>query len=254
MQQLRTEQILSYSVTTENKAVCLDAITEWIGSDENGRYLVCANPHSIHVARSDKKFHRALQCADLIVPDGIGVVLASRILKGNVRERVTGSDIFWGLSELFNGANKGRYFFLGSTNEVLERIETKMAIEYPGIQIVGTYSPPFKDEFSKDDNDRMIEAVNNANPDVLWVGMTAPKQEKWIYENRGKLDVKFIAAVGAVFDFYADRIKRSHPLFQKYGMEWLPRLLQEPRRLWRRNFISNPAFIFRVLSSRLDRK
>ena len=97
----------------------------------------------------------------------------------------------------------------------------------------------------------MIEAVNTAKPDVLWVGMTAPKQEKWIYQNRDKLDVKFIGAIGAVFDFYAGTVKRPHPIFQKMGLEWLPRLCSEPRRLWRRNFVSNPLFMLRVIKARL---
>jgi N-acetylglucosaminyldiphosphoundecaprenol N-acetyl-beta-D-mannosaminyltransferase len=97
----------------------------------------------------------------------------------------------------------------------------------------------------------MIEAVNRAGPDVLWVGMTAPKQEKWIYQNKDKLNVKFIGAVGAVFDFYAGNVKRSHSWFLKHGLEWLPRLLQEPRRLWRRSFISAPVFFWHVFKQRL---
>lgn len=254
VKRMETEDILGYQITTEIKAVCLEKIIEWIDLGNRSRYLVCANPHSIHVAQSDQKFYQALKHADLTVPDGAGIVLASRIFSGNIRERITGSDIFFGLCETFNERKKGSCFFLGSTNRVLGEIKRKMAVEYPGIKVVGTYSPPFKTEFSDDDNNKMIAAINDACPDVLWVGMTAPKQEKWIYENRDKLDVRFIAAIGAVFDFYTGRIKRSHPIFQRCGMEWLPRLLQEPRRLWRRNFISSPSFIFRVLSSRLNQK
>ena len=99
----------------------------------------------------------------------------------------------------------------------------------------------------------MIGAVNRAGPDVLWVGMTAPKQEKWIYENRDKLHVKLIAAVGAVFDFYTGNVKRSHPWFLEHGLEWLPRLLQEPRRLWRRTFISAPVFFWLVFMQRIKK-
>ena len=99
----------------------------------------------------------------------------------------------------------------------------------------------------------MVEAINRAKPDVLWVGMTAPKQEKWVRQHRDRLEVRFIGPVGAVFDFFIGRVQRSHPLFQRLGLEWLPRLLQEPRRLWRRNFISNPSFLLRVLRARLAR-
>ena len=93
----------------------------------------------------------------------------------------------------------------------------------------------------------MVTAVNAAAPDVLWVGMTAPKQEKWILENHARLNVKFAAAIGAVFDFYTGKVKRSHPVFQRLGLEWLPRLIQQPRRLWRRMFVSAPIFIWHVL-------
>jgi N-acetylglucosaminyldiphosphoundecaprenol N-acetyl-beta-D-mannosaminyltransferase len=129
-----------------------------------------------------------------------------------------------------------------------------MACDFPNITVAGCFSPPFQDEFSAEENHRIIEGINNSAPDVLWVGMTAPKQEKWIYQNRDKLHVKFIAAVGAVFDFYAGNVKRSHPWFLEHGMEWLPRLLQEPRRLWQRTFVSAPLFLLRVLRQRITGK
>jgi N-acetylglucosaminyldiphosphoundecaprenol N-acetyl-beta-D-mannosaminyltransferase len=119
---------------------------------------------------------------------------------------------------------------------------------------VGTFSPPFKEDFSHEENLTMIETINRAKPDVLWVGMTAPKQEKWIYENREKLDVKLLGPVGAVFDFYTGKVKRSAPIFQKTGLEWLPRFLREPRRLWKRNLISTPRFILRVICSKKEKR
>ena len=115
------------------------------------------------------------------------------------------------------------------------------------------YSPPFKEVFSEEENRAMIEAVNRAGPDVLWVGMTAPKQEKWIYQNKDRLNVKFIGAIGAVFDFYAGTVKRPHPWFLDHGLEWLPRLLGEPRRLWKRMFVSAPLFMARVFAERIRR-
>jgi N-acetylglucosaminyldiphosphoundecaprenol N-acetyl-beta-D-mannosaminyltransferase len=97
----------------------------------------------------------------------------------------------------------------------------------------------------------MIAAINASKADVLWVGMTAPKQEKWIFENRARLNVKFAGAIGAVFDFYTGRVKRSHPVFQRLGLEWLPRLVQQPRRLWRRMFVSAPIFVWHVLKQKV---
>ena len=249
-----TETILDYSISTLRLPDCIEQITDWLDQSDSPRFFACANPHSIQVAESDDLFKQALQGADLLTPDGVGIVLASRQLGGSIRERVTGSDVFAGLHAAINERGGYSVFFLGSTEEVLEDIKLKMSADYTGITVAGTYSPPYKERFSEEDNREMIRAINAVKPDVLWVGMTAPKQEKWVHQHRDQLDVKFIGAVGAVFDFYVGRVKRSHPVFQKMGLEWLPRLVQEPKRLWRRNFVSNPAFMFRVLKERLKGK
>jgi N-acetylglucosaminyldiphosphoundecaprenol N-acetyl-beta-D-mannosaminyltransferase len=157
------------------------------------------------------------------------------------------------VSEELNRAGGKSYFFLGSTEKTLAAIRDKMIGDYPHIRFAGAYSPPYKPVFSEAENERMIEAVNEAKTDVLWVGMTAPKQEKWILQNIDRLDVKFVGAIGAVFDFYVGNVKRSHPVFQKMGLEWLPRLLQEPRRLFRRNFVSSPVFLFHVIRQKIRR-
>lgn len=257
---MRTEDILGYPVVTASPEGCADSIMEKIVVARDGKagddealgaaarpfWLACLNPHSGRMASSDPSAEEALKAADFLIPDGMGIVVASRILGGCIRERITGSDIFLNLSHRLNGRGAS-YFFLGSTEETLAVIETRLVAEFPGIRFVGAYSPPFKEVFSEEENQAMIEAVNRAAPDVLWVGMTAPKQEKWIHQNKDKLSVKFIGAVGAVFDFYAGTVKRSHPWFLEHGLEWLPRLFQEPRRLWRRTFISAPAFMWRVL-------
>ncbi len=247
----KSEAIIGYPVSTDSQVDCVARIASWIGSGAKGKYFVCANPHSLVVAGSDDYFSESIKSADLVTPDGVGVVIASKILGGSIRERITGSDIFYGLMAALNKESGCRVFFLGSSEETLAKIESKAAVDYPHIE-VATYSPPFKQEFSDEDNQRMIEAVNDFKPHVLWIGMTAPKQEKWIYQNREKLDVNFLGAIGAVFDFYVGNIKRSHPFFQKVGLEWLPRLIQEPGRLWRRNFISNPLFMLKVLKSKFS--
>lgn len=248
------ETIIGYPVSRLPVSDSLDLISAWLEEPKGKRAFVCANPHSLVLAERDPVFQNALRSADLVTPDGAGIVLASKILGGAIRERVTGSDIFWGLSDRLNRSGGMSYFFLGSTVETLAEIKNKMALDYPNIRFAGCYSPPYKPEFSEEDSRRMVEAVNAARPDVLWVGMTAPKQEKWIYRHRAELDVKFIGAIGAVFDFYVGKVKRSHPIFQKMGLEWLPRLLQEPRRLFRRNFVSSPVFLLRVFKCRLTAK
>jgi len=246
------ENILGYQIATDSIEGCVKKIISWIESGEGTQYFVCANPHSICLAQNDGLSKTALQSADLITPDGIGVVIASKILGGTLRNRVTGSDIFAGINAYLNSREGSRIFFLGSTEKTLKRIKEKMAGKYPRIKHIQTYSPPFKEEFNAEDNTQMIRAINEFVPHVLWVGMTAPKQERWIYQNKDLLNVRSIGAVGAVFDFFTGNVKRSHPFYLKAGLEWLPRLLQEPRRLWRRNFISTPKFLFKVILQRFN--
>lgn len=248
----QTESIVGYAVGRPGVRASVASVVEWIrrapaAEDRACRWLACMNPHSFVVARDDELFSAALRDADWLVPDGSGVVLASKLLGGEIRERVTGSDMFNGVMAGLNAAGSGRVFFLGSTPETLLAIAERMNEDYPNLTVAGTWSPAFKPEYSELELQTMIDAINLAAADVLWVGLTAPKQEKWIYLNRNRLNVRFAGAIGAVFDFYTGRIQRSHPIFQRLGLEWLPRLLQEPRRLWRRMGVSAPVFLWHVL-------
>jgi N-acetylglucosaminyldiphosphoundecaprenol N-acetyl-beta-D-mannosaminyltransferase len=248
---LRTENVLGYSIVAEGKLECGKHIVRWIQKGEERKTLVCANPHSLVQADHDPLFRNAILGSDMVIPDGAGILVAAKILGVTIQERVTGSDIFQVVNETFNRENRRRCFFLGSTKETLARLREKFASDFPNVIVAGCFSPPFRDNFTEEDDRGIIEIVNKAAPDVLWVGMTAPKQEKWIFKNRDKLNVKFVAAVGAVFDFYTGNVKRSHPWFLEHGLEWLPRLLQEPKRLWRRTFISAPLFLVMVLRQRI---
>jgi N-acetylglucosaminyldiphosphoundecaprenol N-acetyl-beta-D-mannosaminyltransferase len=243
--------ILGYPVDNGSVSECADAIMTNLTLDHlTCTWLACLNPHSYVVALSDPYFALALHGANWLVPDGSGVVWASSVLGGKVCERVTGSDVFSALHQRMNAAGGLSVFFLGASETTLAQIRTRMALDFPNIRVAGTYSPPFKPTYSEQELAEMISAVNATRPDVLWVGMTAPKQEKWIFENRDRLEVRFAAAVGAVFDFYTGNVKRSHPLFQRLGLEWLPRLLQQPHRLWRRMFVSAPIFVLHVMRAR----
>lgn len=250
LKHLETEDIMGYRVFSSNLFHLLDVITNWIEEGDHCRLLACINPHSYMVSMGDPEFSRALIGSDWLVPDGAGILIASRILGGRINQRITGSDIFHGIHSRLNNVG-AKVFLLGSTETTLQNICNKMCVDWPYIRIAGTYSPPFKPVFSKEDNRAILATVNAVAPDVLWVGMTAPKQEKWLFENRGNLNVKFAGAVGAVFDFYTGRVKRSHPVFQRLGLEWLPRLIREPSRLWSRNFISTPKFLYRLASKRM---
>jgi len=206
------------------------------------------------MAAEDSLFRQSLLNADFLTPDGIGVVYASRILGGGLNRRLTGMDVFLGVTSAMEAAGGGRCFFLGSTEETLRKIRERMAIDYPRVEVVGTFSPPFRPEFTDEDNSIMLGQINEAKPDVLWVGLTAPKQEKWLFAHRDALDVRFAGPIGAAFDFYVGNIKRVPAFWGNLGLEWLPRLLQEPRRLWRRSIISAPRFFARVIKYRLLRR
>ena len=243
-----TEDTLGYPVINGGAARCLESIREWIERGDSNRWLACINPHSYVESLKQYGFSAALHGADWLITDGVGIVIASRILGGHICNRVTGSDIFQGVMQQLNQDRGFSVFFLGSTEKTLAEIRTQMARDYPNVLLAGTYSPPFKNAFSDTELSEMVNAINRAKPDVLWVGMTAPKQEIWIQQNLGRLQtVKFTAAIGAVFDFYSGRVKRSHPLLQHTGLEWLARLIQQPRRLWKRMFISAPVFMWHII-------
>lgn len=250
------QDILGYGVDAHSVEECADIVFATLRGETVVRrqcsWLACLNPHSYAVALDDILFSQALKDADWLVPDGAGVVMASRLLGQGVAERVTGSDIFSALHQRMNASGGMKVFFLGATEGTLSQIRDRMAKDYPDIAVVGTYSPPFKPEYSHTEIDEIINAINAVEPDVLWVGMTAPKQEKWIHQNRGRLKVKFAGAIGAVFDFYAGQVKRSHPVFQRLGLEWLPRLIQQPKRLWRRMFVSAPLFVWHVFKQKMQ--
>ena len=223
----------------------LDALPE-------GKVLInTINAHSYNTARKDAAFAEALLKGDALIPDGASIVLAFKFLRHKNIERIAGWDLF--LHEMDKLNRKGGVcFFLGSSEETLRKIKAKAAGVYPDIRIE-TYSPPYKAEFSEEDNRRMIEAVNRAKPDLLWVGMTAPKQEKWAYAHLKELDVNGpIGTIGAVSDFFAGNIRRAPLWWQKHGMEWLYRLIKEPKRMWKRYIIGNTLFLGYLVKEKIS--
>ncbi len=210
------------------------------------RVFACANPHSLVVAQQDTEFYSALTRADLVVADGVGTSVVARWTGVHIGPRITGTDYFQGVLNALQGRRSGRVFFFGSSQHVLDLIAKRFADDFPFLTLCGTLSPPFG-AWSEMENHRMMKVINDAKPDVLWVGMTAPKQEKWVEANRTKLNVPLIASIGAVFDFYAGTYPRAPKWICDIGLEWAYRFIREPRRMWRRNFVSAPMFIWLVL-------
>ena len=220
-----------------------------------GKFLIdTVNAHSFVVAQKDEAFAKALMNSDALLPDGISIVKACRWLgTENVPfEKIAGADLFaYEMGKL--EAKGGTCFFLGSSPSTLEKIVDRAAKEYPHIDIK-TFSPPYKAVFSPEENQAMIDAVNAADPDLLWVGMTAPKQEKWLDEHWAELNIHCHAgAIGAVFDFFAGTVERAPRKWIDLGLEWFYRLLKEPRRTWRRYLVNNPKFCWLVLKEKLSK-
>jgi len=223
-----------------------------------GKLLInTINAHSYNTARKDALFAEALTKGDKLIPDGVSIVKACRWLnaKSRPKERVAGWDLFeFEMKRLAKESRvcsdkegkRKKVMFMGSSEKTLNLIRMNAAVDYPDLDIA-TYSPPYKAEFTKEDDEAMIKAINEANPDLLWIGMTAPKQEKWTYSHWGELNIHcHCGTIGAVFDFYAGTAKRAPKWWQKNGLEWLYRLILEPKRMWRRYVIGNVLFLWNV--------
>lgn len=212
---------------------------------ENKLLINTINAHSYNVAQEDIDFQKSLNASHVLLPDGISIVIAIKILTGKKIKRITGADLFQYEMSKLNEIN-GSCFFLGSTNETLDKIICKASIDFPKVKI-NVYSPPYKPEFNSSDNTEMLKLIKAASPDVLFIGMTAPKQEKWAHSHYNEINANHICSIGAVFDFYAGNIKRAPKWIQNIGLEWFYRLISEPRRMWKRYLIGNLIFIFNIL-------
>lgn len=230
------------------KSLDIIGCREQLGRLPAGKLLInTINAHSYNTALKDDLFAEALMKGDALIPDGASIVKACRWIKAKSqpKERIAGWDLFEFEMERLNQRG-GKCMFMGSSEKVLGLIKERAAVVYPNIEVV-TYSPPYKPEFSKEDNDAIVAAINAANPDLLWIGMTAPKQEKWTYSHWKDLNIHcHVGTIGAVFDFFAGTVERAPIWWQEHGLEWLYRLLKEPKRMWRRYIIGNTLFLWNM--------
>ena len=220
-----------------------------------GKFLVnTINAHSYNTALKDALFAEALLQGDALIPDGASIVKACRWLKAKSqpKERIAGWDLFEFEMEELNKKG-GTCFFMGSSTKTLQRITEKAKKVYPNI-VVKTYSPPYKPEFSPQENKEILEAIHGANPDLLWIGMTAPKQEKWVYAHWKELNIDcHCGTIGAVFDFFAGTAQRAPLWWQEHSAEWLYRLIKEPKRMWRRYILGNMLFLWNITKEKMSR-
>ena len=232
--------ILGLNVAVTNMKEALKYIEDNL-EELRGKYICIANVHTTVMAYEDYNYKNIQNNSELILPDGNPLSSLSRKKGFKEAQRVTGPDL---MHEIFKlSEEKGyKHYFYGSTEDTLKQLNVKLLEKYPSLNIVGMYSPPFKSNVELE-NEEKISEINNLNPDFIWIGLGAPKQEIWMYLHENKIDGLMIG-VGAGFDYFADKIKRAPKWMQRYSLEWLYRLMQDPRRLFKRYFITNSKFIY----------
>jgi N-acetylglucosaminyldiphosphoundecaprenol N-acetyl-beta-D-mannosaminyltransferase len=211
-----------------------------IVSNNKQQIINTINAYSYVIAKRDKLFNDALKSSDILLPDGFPVVWGVKLVTGKKVRKIAGEDIFYHLMRQADAGRK-KVFFLGASVSTLSLIERNIKVQYPNV-LVASYSPPYKANFSEHESNRMIGAVAEFKPDILFVGMTAPKQEKWVFDHKEQLNAVTICSIGAVFDFYAGTISRPSQFWVDNNLEWFARFLKEPKRLFKRYFIYSPVF------------
>ncbi len=216
-----------------------------------GDYICVANVHTTVTAYENLDYRMIQNGGVMAIPDGGPLSSIGRKRGYRNMQRITGPGL---MEEIFRiSAEKGyRHFFYGSTEETLKKLDENLNKKYPGLQIVGLYSPPFR-PLTRAEDENIINQINELQPDFIWIGLGAPKQENWMAEHQGKLDGLMIG-VGAGFDYFAGNIKRAPEWMQKRNLEWLYRLIQDPRRLFKRYLITNTKFIFYIFQSLIYKK
>lgn len=252
-------KIISNIVMFRLKTLTILGSKAELASLPEGKLLInTVNAHSFNTAKKDQLFADALTNGDVLIPDGVSIVKACKWIKAKSqpKERIAGWDLFsFEMEKLERESEELRtkseeskiVMFMGSSQKVLDLIVKRAAVDYPHLKVV-TYSPPYKPAFSDEDNKAIIDAINAANPDLLWIGMTAPKQEKWTYSHWKELNIHcHVGTIGAVFDFFAGTVERAPIWWQEHGLEWLYRLMKEPKRMWRRYIIGNSLFLWNMV-------
>lgn len=232
--------ILGVGVSALNLPLAAGAIEAWIAAGER-QYVCITGVHGIMESQRDPELLEIHNRAGLVTPDGMPLVYLSR-LRGNAGvDRVYGPDLMLELCR--RSREKGySHFLYGASPQTLIKLHNSLEQRFPGIRIAGSYSPPFR-PLTSDERARVVQTINAANPDIVWVGLGTPKQEKWMHEHRDCLNAPVLVGVGAAFDFHAGITPQAPRWMQRACLEWLFRLRTEPKRLWRRYLYNNPRFL-----------
>jgi len=236
--------ILGVGISPLTRAQAVATIEGWIAHRER-QYVCVSGIHGVMESQRDEDLRAIHNAAGMVTPDGMPLVWLSRLKGFEFVERVYGPDLLLACCQRSVTAGY-RHFFYGGGAGVPERLIQRLQARFPGLEVVGSYSPPFRALTTAEDAE-VVRRINAAEPDVVWVGLSTPKQERWMSEHRDRLAAPVFIGVGAAFDFHAGLKPQAPRWMQRNGLEWLFRLWKEPRRLWRRYLRNNPLFVWNVL-------
>ena len=240
--QFKRVNILGVGLSAINLDLAQEAIARALAK-KSGGYICVTGVHGVMEAQQDPRFRSILNQSFLNTPDGMPMVWIGRLNGCREMDRVYGPDLMLRVCEFTRDKNY-THFLYGGAIGVAEELQQKLKAKFPGLRIVGTYTPPFR-PLNETEEAELIRVVNEKKPDILWVGLSTPKQEKFMAQYQDKFNVTLMFGVGAAFDFHAGRVRQAPFWMQRGGLEWFFRLCCEPRRLWRRYLRNNPLFAFR---------
>jgi N-acetylglucosaminyldiphosphoundecaprenol N-acetyl-beta-D-mannosaminyltransferase len=241
---MQTYNVLGVRIAAVQIDPLIRQMQEWIRLRKMSNILIFANVHVVTEALHDEQFRNILN-ESICLPDGKPLSWVGRALGYHLPRRVYGPDLLIDFCKA-TAIDGCRHFFYGAAPGVAERLAVKLQNQFPGTVVVGCYSPPFR-QLTLEEDTHIVDMINDAHPDVLWVGLGCPKQEKWAYEHRGRLRVPILAAVGQAFDIHAGSARQAPRWMREHGLEWLFRFAHEPRRLWRRYLVYNSQFLYFLL-------
>jgi N-acetylglucosaminyldiphosphoundecaprenol N-acetyl-beta-D-mannosaminyltransferase len=239
--------VLGVGISAIDPADALGEVTRWI--DDGIQHYVCVTGvHGVMESQGDAELLRIHNESGLTTPDGMPMVWAARHAGAKNTQRVYGPDLMLAVCE--RAAQRGWGCFLyGATDEVLDQLRTNLSDRFPGLSIVGTHSPPFR-PLTPEEDAAVIREINDSGAQIVWVGLSTPKQERWMASHVGRVNAPALFGVGAAFDIHAGNLKQAPRWMQRSGLEWLFRLASEPRRLWRRYAVNNPRFVLAITRRR----
>jgi N-acetylglucosaminyldiphosphoundecaprenol N-acetyl-beta-D-mannosaminyltransferase len=240
--------VLGVGISAVNPALALGTIAHWIERRERN-YVCITGVHGVMESQRDSRLKGIHNRAGMVTPDGMPMVWMNRLRGNSQVARVYGPDLM--LDVCSAGVARGwRHYFFGGGDGVADRLASALSVRYSGLIVAGTYTPPFR-KMTEAEDQQLVDQINAARPDIVWVGLSTPKQEYWMSGHLGRLDAPVMIGVGAAFDFNAGLKSQAPRWMQRSGLEWFYRLVTEPKRLWKRYLLNNPLFIIYVLMQAL---